>query len=342
MDASKAGIFYLLIVAIVDSPKRASVFVNTVGWSIFFVGLLMVLHQHEMLFGGTDVADRVGGRRTAALGEENFDPNDTGSLLVLGTIVFLANAFDASSLVLRLAWLLPTAIMVYGLQLTNSRAGFLALVVGAVAFIWVRWGSRGLMWGVLLLPLLVAIVATDRMTDVNAIHEGTGQSRLQLWSMGLSVFFRNPVLGVGPGEYVNHVGKACHNSFVQAYAELGFFGGTFFVAALYLGAKMTFRHARMFVNGDIGASQADKVIFVVPASIAAYITSLLTLNHLFACHTYLVLAMATVVTSVYGPSDAQPDNIRTMRAGSLITEIAIVSCTFIILVFVVCRVLVHW
>jgi O-antigen ligase len=177
------------------------------------------------------------------------------------------------------------------------------------------------------------------MSDFSAIHQGTGQGRLQFWSMGLSAFFRNPIAGIGPGEYLNYVGKACHNSFVQAYAELGFFGGTLFLAAFYLAALMTIRIGQAHTRVDEPFMQSQSGVYVVPALIMAYVTAILTLNHLYGPVTYLVLAMSSAVTMVYGRGECDAPGF---ALGGLMTQMATVSCAFIAVVYVSCLLLVNW
>src|SRR5205823_3488992 len=81
------------------------------------------------------------------------------------------------------------------------------------------------------LPALFALFA-GRQTDLSAAG-GTGQARIQLWSEGLALFREAPFFGVGQGSYAEHVDQVAHNSFVECYAELGFFGGTLFLGAFF-------------------------------------------------------------------------------------------------------------
>ncbi|QEG36045.1 O-antigen ligase family protein [Bythopirellula goksoeyrii] len=339
IDFLKACVLYLLAVSLVDSPPKVSTFLNGIAISIFFVGLLMVLDYHTSLFG--TVRPEGGGQefRAEALGGKNFDANDTSALLVLAIIIFLANAIDAQSIVMRVLWIVTMAIACHGMQLANSRAGFIALLIGIGSYLWIRWGNKGLKWGVLLVPLGAAVIATDRMVDLSAIKTGTGQSRLQFWSIGLSLFFNNPIVGVGPGEYENQIGKACHNSFIQAYAELGCLGGALFVVAFFSSVKLSYLTRRKYTNDELADTQVPSAIFIIPALIIAYITSISTLNQVYACHTYLILGLSTIAASVFGLFDGEA---QTPYRASLIASLGKTTCVFIVMMYVICLVFVRW
>lgn len=338
-DLFKACVYYCLIVSIVDSQKRLALFINGVGLSIFLVGLLMVLNTHLSLGVESQPTTSTASLRAEALGGTTFDSNDTASLLVIAVLIFLANALSAHSLLARLFWISLAAILLHGIQLTDSRGGFLALVVGVTTYMWVRWGGKGLKYCLLLLPIAIAFIATDRMTEIDAIQQGTGQNRLQFWSMGLSIFFRNPLFGIGAGEYVTHVGKACHNTFIQSYSELGILGGTLFLSLFYLGTRVSFRVAHYHVNKNPDGSVVDATLFLVPAIFMGFMTSSLTLNNLYSSHTYLVLALASVLLSNKGlPINAKDD----LLGGKLFLHLAAVSSGFILLTYMLCQLMVQW
>lgn len=336
----KACVLYLLIVAIVNSPTRARTFFNVTGGSIFFVGLLIVVNQHTDFLG---YSQKIGGSegylRAEALGGRNFDANDTAALLVIAIMIFLSNVVEASTFSRRVPWIVGLAISMYSLKLTNSRAGFLALIVAVATYLAIRWGRKGLKWALLVIPVAAAIIATDRMTDFSAVQTGTGQNRLQFSLIGLSKFFNNPLFGIGPGAYVVRIGKACHNSFVQGFAEIGFLGGALFVGAFYLSARSAYQIARAQGRGELVAPELTAAIYALPAIFAGYGVSLLTLNHLFASHTYLLFGFASTMSCLFQVEEAR-EVIAIER--NLPMKLVAVSCGFIFFMYAACQVLVHW
>ena len=107
--------------------------------------------------------------------------------------------------------------------------------------IWLTWrqhrqqalaGAIGLALIALFMFLpIMFILFGGRQTNINMGGDDTMQERVQLWSEGLDLFREAPVFGIGYREYAEQVGQVAHNSFVHCYAELGFFGGTIFLAA---------------------------------------------------------------------------------------------------------------
>ncbi|QDT73336.1 O-Antigen ligase [Lacipirellula limnantheis] len=338
-DFAKAWVLYFLVLALVDSPQRLSTTVVGTAVSIFGIGLLMVLDHHTGMFGGSAVNEG-GILRAQAVGGANFDANDTAALLVVAVLIFLSTALDSKSRILRWLCITFAIVSLYAIQLCNSRGSLVALITGLVTYVYLRWGTKGLKWGALLLPIMVAMVATDRMTDVSAIQTGTGQSRMQFWSIALTLFLQNPILGIGPGEFVNHNGMACHNSFLQAFAELGFVGGALFVGALYFAIASSYRVVEICRSQDAAAEpNFDPLTYTIPTLTAAYSASLMTLNHLYGTHTYLILSLSTVATFCYSGREAHET---TVIEGSLIFRLFVVACGFIALTYVCCRVLVRW
>jgi O-antigen ligase len=337
---TKAWVLYFLVLALVNSLHRLQVILVGTAVSIFGIGLLMVLDHHTGMFGGISVIESGDGLRAEAVGGANFDANDTAALLVIAVLIFLATTIDSRSIILRCACTALAVVSLHAIQLCNSRSSLLALMAGLATYVYLRWGKKGLKWGALLLPVFAAFVATDRMANIGgAVQHGTGQGRMQFWSMGLSLFFRNPILGIGPGEFVNHVGKACHNSFVQAFTELGILGGALFVGAFYLAITSSMQLVNNSSDDRSNQPSPDLLLFVIPAILVAYSVSILTLNHLFSCHTYLLLATSTAAPLIYGLSEREETaNTESSLAGRL----GAVTCVFLIVTYVGCLTLVQW
>ena len=336
---AKSWVLYFLVLALVDSPRRLRIALIGTAVSILGIALLIVLDHHTGMFGGISSIETEEGLRTEAIGGAMFDSNDTAALLVVAVLIFVATTIDSRSKILRCLCIVFAIISLDAIQLCNSRSSLLALLAGIGVYIYLRWGSKGLKWGAILLPIVVVFVATDRMTDISALQRGTGQSRMQFWSIGLSLLVRNPILGIGPDEFVSIVGKACHNSFVQAFAELGVFGGAMFVGAFYLSITCSMQLARTVSSSDGEKSAAYPTVLIIPSVLVAYSTSLMTLNHLYGCHTYLLLATSAVASSVYGFSESEESR----NVGSnLIGRLGKVACIFLAVTYVGCLVFVQW
>jgi O-antigen ligase len=103
-----------------------------------------------------------------------------------------------------------------------------------MTFLLARFGWRkALPLGAVLLPIVFVIFA-GRSTNVFDVSSDTAQNRIQLWNDALILFLRVPIFGLGTGLFREQVGLVVHNSYLQAYTELGFFGGMLFVGAFYI------------------------------------------------------------------------------------------------------------
>lgn len=327
---SKACVFYMLIVSILDSLDRQCTYLKALAWIIFILALLMILGQ-----GGDIVAHKAD--RAEALGGKNFDPNDTAAILIIGILICGHFAVTYSGLVWRVVWAVPAVVTAIGLKLTDSRGGFLALVVGVAAYVTLRWGKRGVLLGVCVLPAIAMLLATGRTFEANAISQGTGQARVQLWHDGFVVFEHHPILGIGPDQFTNFVGKASHNSFVQSYAELGAFGGTFFVGAFYFAVAGIYRSALWNLQSENG-SGIDPILVLMCSIASAYAMAIFALNHLYSAGTYLVLGLSAAACDAH----RRFDNSGIAPTPDFAKQLMFVSAGFLVFIYTAAKLLVSW
>jgi O-antigen ligase len=252
-DCLTFGLYYFVLVGVVESPRRLRAYLMWVVFFIFTVCCLGLLIH----FGYIEVqADAVEGIRAQSYreGQEGMiddetgeelvlarlcgvgvynNPNDLSRILVVGIILCFYCLADRGHGLLRCLWALPIVFFTYALQLTYSRGGFLALVTGIFTLIMARFGrARSLILATILLPLLLLLFA-GRSTSID-MSQGTGQDRLRLWRDSFAEMKNSPVCGIGYGNLDKAIGLVAHNSFIQCYAELGIFGGTMFAFSCYL------------------------------------------------------------------------------------------------------------
>ena len=117
----------------------------------------------------------------------------------------------------------------YAIYGTQSRGGLLALIAAVLTLCLALGFKTPPLVAAVSLPLLF-VAFKGRMTEVNyALAEDTGQSRVQIWSAGFTLFKQQPLLGIGEGNFVEEVGIVAHNSFLQSFTELGLLGGSLFL-----------------------------------------------------------------------------------------------------------------
>lgn len=201
-EFAKVIAYYLLLVAVVDSPRRFNVFL---GFQVVFIGVvatLGVLQYHEMIDieairpiidrrVDKETGEYIENLRLVSSGLFN-DPNDLCLILVFGSLCCLYQAATTSKWLLKGVWLLPIGLFVYALLLTQSRGGLLGLLAGLAALIYSKFG-----WKRALPVILVGVPAVifgigGRQGEITG---DTAHERLMLWADGL-------------GELLGQIGRA--------------------------------------------------------------------------------------------------------------------------------------
>jgi len=322
-EFAKVLVFYVLLVGNITTTLRLRIYMACLGFfSVAFV-TLAVLQYHEVITLPapeplTATWERPRGNehtRDAFVKDMEYDPvsgqvvefkrlrgtgifrdpNDICLLLTMGLFIAIYGLTDKAQSVFRLVWLGPILLFVYALYLTQSRGGILSLLAGSMAFFYTRFGWRAtLLLGAPMLPAAVVFFG-GRMASFST-SEGTGQSRIQIWSDGISALLSAPLFGVGMNELGTLVGKAAHNSFLSAYAELGLFGGTIFFGAFFFAAVTL---ARLLKNRQaIADPELRRLLPFLAAMLICYSVGIMTLSRVDAVPTYLLLGLVTATASL--------------------------------------------
>lgn len=167
---------------------------------------------------GWSGAKVVEGHRITYAGIFN-DPNDLALAFVIALPCVAYCMASARSWLVRAFWLGALGTMLYALYLTNSRGGMLAALAQGFVFAWWRYGT--LKAGVLAAAGIAAFFTLPtRLASTDAVDESAA-GRVESWYTGIQLLASHPVFGVGPGNFTSHHHLAAHNSWVQAFAELG-------------------------------------------------------------------------------------------------------------------------
>lgn len=330
----KIVVYYLLFVGLVTTPDRLRKFVF---WLVLFAAaltLLAVLQYHDLIqlptlktlqaiekdtASGRDVVVR----RLQATGPFH-DPNDLSVLLVVGILLSLYWITERRFGVFRFAWLGTLALFLYALALTQSRGGFLALIGGLIIFLRMRFGwliTLGL--GAFLLPGFF-IVFAGRQTAISA-SAGTGQERIQIWSDGLMLFRDAPLFGVGMDKYEEFVGHVAHNSYLQAFAELGLFGGILFLGA-FVCALGPLRRLGL-EKRRIRNPELSRLHPYLTGAAAGYAIGMLSLTLNYIVPTYMILALAGSFTQMANAEPPLPPARFDLRLAGRIAGIGLLFLT---------------
>lgn len=298
----KACVFAMLVVALVDTPRRVHTMMLAVVTATLAVTCLSLLHYHGVI----DVpALRAVEQANIAAGEGEpseilrlcgisvfNDPNDFSLLLVVAAAICGYGLWESKGIAVRLIMLVPIAVFTYALLLTHSRGGLVAAVTALLVFLNARLGFRNALPAAVVLVGGLIAVAWGRQTTFDLDNpEDTFQSRLELWNHALDLFRVAPVAGVGQGKAIDVLGLVVHNSYLQAFAELGFLGGAVF-AGLFVTTVRALWRARP--TDETLARLRPCVLAVV----ASYGVGLLSLSRCYTVPTQLVVALGASYLSI--------------------------------------------
>lgn len=304
-EFTKRLIYFLLIAGLINSPIRLRTFLRWITPCIVGLTVLGLLQYHGVIdypalraFQEWDKSDRIDPNtgapmvllRLCSVGIFN-DPNDLCLILCFGFMLSLYWLHDGRQRGWKIRWLAFAAMFLWAIYCTHSRGGFLALIAAVVVFLACRFGiKKTLPACVLLIPLLL-LLYSGRQTEISTSQE-TAQDRIHLWSDGLQMFKSAPAFGIGMNQFAERVNLVAHNSYLQCFTELGFFGGTLFLGAFVYAAWALYRLARL---GPFMAD--DRLTRFRPyllGSFAAYVIGYMSLSRAYIEPTYLMLGLVAV------------------------------------------------
>ncbi len=350
-EFSKLFAFYLLMIGLINTPRRLLVFAKILALTITSVSALALLDRYNLfsIAAFASIRDRVANDPESIEMIERLrgtgifqDPNDFGLVLVVGSVLCFAFLSRPGAGWRRYVWLIPISILITGFSLTHSRGAMLSLACVLPAVLAYRSGAKVAVASLMTLPIL-AMGFSGRMSDLSAMDSGTGQSRIQIWSESLSLWRANPLFGLGEGMLVEEIQVVSHNSFVHCYAELGFLGGTAFLASFLVAGLALWSSKPTTGDGEALAPLGNEMknlahlqMFAF-AMVAAYVAGILTLSRQWITPTYLVLGFATAAQNV-GVKGRQPWRVNNrFIAVSLLSSLG-----FLAVMYVLIRIMVRW
>lgn len=243
------------------------------------------------------------------------DPNELAQFLVM--LIPLLWIHWRKGIYVRNAVMVvvPAAILVWGMYLTHSRGGLIALVLVLMLTLKDRLN--------LVAAVVAGVLAFGAMTALNfsggrEISLQAGSNRFILWGDGLALFKSAPVFGVGYENFANaNRGQTAHNSFIVCLAELGLFGYAFWVALLVftisglnsLIASLKQPHAPPAAppttteDSDQEAYDLRRWAEAVRLSLVAFLAAAFFLSRAYALTLYLALGMAVVLLCLASKED---------------------------------------
>ena len=214
------------------------------------------------------------------------NPNDLALMLNLLVPLAIGLLLTRPRPLLRTLLLVTIGLEAVGIILTFSRAGFLAMGVTTVAWVWKfrRRRERGwviaiLVLGIACLPLLPSgyTKRLSTMIHTSADPTGSAQARWQDTLAAIGYVRENPLIGAGIGQDIlalNEVRglgwRSVHNVYLQYAVDLGLPGAILFVVLLGFCLSAAASVERSGLGEDLPALAAGVRISLVAFVAAAF------------------------------------------------------------------------
>jgi O-antigen ligase len=224
----KTVIIFILIIGLVNTRERLQAMIKLTVLCGTWLATTAIVNYATGDF--TLTGDRISGLVGGIFGNPNDLAAALNMLIPLAVALVLMNANRA-----RILYAFCTLIMICGVMVTFSRAGFITLATVSGVMLWkFGRGSRSsvalatLIGAILLFSVFSGAYRSRLMTifDPSSDPSGSSQERIELLKRGLDLSFRHSIIGLGMGNF--HVysiqEKVAHNSYLETAAELGAIG----------------------------------------------------------------------------------------------------------------------
>lgn len=218
------------------------------------------------------------------------DPNDLALALLFGLPLFGLAWKSRAALRNALFVVVPVIAVVYGVFLTHSRGGTLAVILTLCFAVARRFGKIPAV--VLLVLLAGAAVAAGFGGGRQLVAaDESAHGRVEAWSEGLQMLKQQPLLGVGYGQFLDHHTLTAHNSFVLCFAETGIVGYFFWLGILAV-TFVQLRSVALLQVRDGTDAQLAHAAGILQLSMLGVLTAAFFLSRTYVVMLYLMLGIA--------------------------------------------------
>jgi hypothetical protein len=227
--------------------------------------------------------------RIRSVGSLN-DPNDLAQALATFAGLLGALRIPGRRVLNTLLVWIPIGTIIYGVALTRSRGGLLALL--ALFFFTFRHHLGKVLSLTLAAAFALGLVAVGFTGGRELSMDESSQGRVEAWYEGMQMLKSAPIWGVGFGNFRERSALVAHNSFVHCFAETGLVG---YFLWLWLIA-LTFMEALALSNGgDQGAEMAELAPWgrALHLALVSFLTAALFLSRTYSPVLFLILGLGT-------------------------------------------------
>jgi len=211
-----------------------------------------------------------------------FEPNMLALVQVFFVpVLFFVFYISKKNLIVRFLVIMAIVGSVIVLIMSFSRSGFVSLIFLFLVFLFVERRNKGVLITGLSLVAVGLIMAPpaywERIGSIFTVTSNVQEdlaivSRIEAMKVSLILWLRNPILGIGIGNFVRTATFfvpyeiVVHNSFLQVLTELGIMGLIVFLSLFFYNIYLLF--ALMGTKDDEEASQLGKILLVLYLAVA--------------------------------------------------------------------------
>jgi len=308
----KHFLVFMVAIKIIDTERRLDLFIGVFAGCSILMALNTILNY--FVFGSTyDSSFRAMGVESGIFG----DPNDLALLFNTSVPLLLYFLFERKRKLISLAGLI---LVLTAVMLTYSRGGFVGLcAVGAGFFLLSLKRGKGA------IPLIVAIALffwvlapqdyKDRISTIKD-EAGIGEvekaepTRLDMWELIIKEGMDRPILGAGAGcsYYVSGLSMrdwhSIHNSFIQAFSEMGMIGLFFYLLLFALPFKQYRRAIKSAHSREMDAD--SKRFSFIHLSFLAFAVTACFLPQAYSPILFTLLGMSIIQTQLISKKNHSP------------------------------------
>lgn len=243
------------------------------------------------------------------------DPNFFAYFLALVIPVALARAIMGRKV--RIWTVLGLVALVAAAVGTLSRGGAIGVAVGSLAVVTLPTlfgqgrrlsrigrsisiiGAFAVVAGIIAasIPSIWSLASERFAGAVRVNTDPTGVLRLRIWRNALELLESSPIVGVGPGGFLQRITEAspdtafyAHNSLLETTVEMGLIGGALLVAILAILVVASLRAAREAMRSGINSGVEDAcAVGLAGALLGSVVASLFLSNALFLASTACII-----------------------------------------------------
>lgn len=302
VDTLKLTVIYFIIVTVVMSEFRFKFFTWTILTLITFVACMGILQYNGSDITGAGLIWSSEKNAWQIRGVGVFDnPNDLAYSVVIVVPFALGFLLQSRDIFLKLVALFMLVTAATCIYLTESRGGYLALIVGIITWGYF-WVTNCTMRRAALLAGVIVIILAFSIQTQNYNMDKSSMGRIDAWAQGMHMLVTHPLLGVGKGQFIENHERDSHSTYVRAGAELGLVGLFAFIGILYSAFRSLYYSTAQYSAGSWKIYRVGFISYLSSYSVGS-IFSTRTYDMIFLVVMALIAVMTRLSVITLQPAD---------------------------------------